>query len=131
LEDFGERQIKVDCDVIQADGGTRTASITGACIAIGMAIKKMRLKYNPFRNLVAAVSCGIVNGEVLLDLDYVEDSQAEIDANFVMVNSGELVEVQATGENGVFNDKQLLMMLEMAREGAKKLFEIQKEILLK
>ena len=131
LEILGERQIKIDCDVIQADGGTRTASVCGACVALGLAIKRMRLKHNPFRNLVAAISCGVVNGEVVLDLDYTEDSQAETDANFVMLDSGDLVEVQATGENGVFDDKQLLEMLNYSREGLKPIFEMQKEILLK
>ncbi|MCR5224700.1 MAG: ribonuclease PH [Alphaproteobacteria bacterium] len=131
LEILGERQIKIDCDVIQADGGTRTASVCGACVALGLAIKRMRLKQNPFRNLVAAISCGIVNGEVMLDLDYTEDSQAETDGNFVMLDSGDLVEVQATGENGVFDDKQLSEMLNYAKEGLKPIFEMQKEILLK
>ena len=131
LEILGERQIKIDCDVIQADGGTRTASVCGACVALGLAIKRMRLKHNPFRNLVAAISCGVVNGEVVLDLDYTEDSQAETDANFVMLDSGDLVEVQATGENGVFDDKQLSEMLNYSREGLKPIFEMQKEILLK
>lgn len=131
LEVLGERQIKIDCDVIQADGGTRTASVCGACVALGLAIKRMHLKHNPFKNLVAAISCGVVDGEVRLDLDYEEDSKAETDANFVMLDSGDLVEVQATGENGVFDDKQLLEMLNYSREGLKPIFEMQKEILLK
>jgi ribonuclease PH len=130
LENLGERQIKVDCDVIQADGGTRTASICGACVAIGLAIKRMKLKYSPLKNLVAGISCGIVSGEILLDLDYIEDSQAEIDANFVLIDTGDLVEVQATGENGVFGDKQLAEMIEIVRKGVKKIFDIQKDILL-
>ncbi len=131
LEILGERQIKIDCDVIQADGGTRTASVCGACVALGLAIKRMHPKHNPFKNLVAAISCGVVDGEVMLDLDYEEDSKAETDANFVMLDSGDLVEVQATGENGVFDDKQLLEMLNYSREGLKPIFEMQKEILLK
>ncbi len=130
LEALGERQIKVDCDVIQADGGTRTASICGACIAVGLAIKKMRLKYNPFKNLVAGISCGIYNGEAIVDLDFIEDSNAEIDANFVFIDTGELVEVQASGEKGVFNNDQLLNMLNLASNNAQKIFEIQKNILL-
>lgn len=131
LDVLGEKQIKIDCDVIQADGGTRTASICGACVALGLAVKKMRPKYNPFKNLVCAVSCGIVGGEVLLDLDYNEDSKAETDANFVILDTGDLVEIQATGENGVFDDNQLMKMLNYARDGMKQLFEMQKEILLK
>ncbi|MDR1361695.1 MAG: ribonuclease PH [Holosporaceae bacterium] len=131
LDMLGEQQIRVDCDVIQADGGTRTASICGACIALGLAIKKMRLKRNPFVSLIGAISCGIVNGEVLLDLDYMEDSQAEVDANFAMLESGELVEVQATGEKGLFNDNQLMSMLSCARKGLAKIFALQREILLK
>ena len=130
LDNFGERQIKIDCDVIQADGGTRTASICGACVAIGLAIKKMRLKVNPFRNLVAAVSCGIVDGKVLLDLDFSEDSRAEVDANFVMIDTGGLVEIQATGEKNVFESSQLMEMLEFSRQGINQIFKIQKDILL-
>ena len=123
LDNFGERQIKIDCDVIQADGGTRTASICGACVAIGLAIKKMRLKVNPFRNLVAAVSCGIVDGKVLLDLDFSEDSRAEVDANFVMIDTGGLVEIQATGEKNVFESSQLMEMLEFSRQGINQIFK--------
>lgn len=130
LSNFGERQIKIDCDVIQADGGTRTASICGACVAIGLAIKKMRFKVNPFRNLVAAVSCGIVDGKVLLDLDFSEDSRAEVDANFVMIDTGGLVEIQATGEKNVFENSQLMEMLEFSRQGINQIFKIQKDILL-
>jgi ribonuclease PH len=130
LDDLGERQIKIDCDVIQSDGGTRTASVCGACIALGLAVKKMKFKHNPFKHLVSGVSCGIVAGNPVLDLDFIEDSNAEIDANFVFTDTGDLVEVQATGENGVFNDKQLSEMLSLARQGAKKIFDIQKEILL-
>lgn len=130
LGDFGERQIKVDCDVIQADGGTRTASICGACVAVGLAIKRMRFKHNPLRHLVGAVSCGVVDGKVMLDLDFSEDSQAEVDANFVMVETGDLVEIQATGEKSVFNGKQLSEMIELAHKGTEQIFQIQKEILL-
>ncbi|MDR3179392.1 MAG: ribonuclease PH [Holosporaceae bacterium] len=130
LELLGERQIKVDCDVIQADGGTRTTSICGACIALGLAIKKMKLKRNPFQHLIAGISCGIVDGEIMMDLDFLEDSQAEVDANFVMLETGELVEIQATGEKNVFNDKQLMEMLSCARKGISAIIEIQKKILL-
>lgn len=131
LEDLGERQIKIDCDVIQADGGTRTASICGACVALGLAIKHMHLKVNPFKHLVAAVSCGVINGEVMLDLDFSEDSQAEVDANFVILDNGSLVEVQATGEKGVFDDSKLLKMLEFSRKGLREILEMQKDILLR
>ncbi|GHU12484.1 ribonuclease PH [Alphaproteobacteria bacterium] len=130
LELLGERQIRVDCDVIQADGGTRTTSICGACIALGLAIKKMKIRRNPFKHLIAGVSCGIVDGRVLLDLDFMEDSQAEVDANFVMLETGELVEVQATGERNVFNDNQLMEMLSCARNGISSIIAVQKEILL-
>ncbi|MBQ7672932.1 MAG: ribonuclease PH [Alphaproteobacteria bacterium] len=130
LEDLGERQIKIDCDVIQADGGTRTASICGACVAMGLAIKKMRFKHNPLKNLVAAVSCGVVDGSVLLDLDFSEDSKAEVDANFVMIDTGGLVEIQATGEKSTFNSEQLSEMIEFSRIAIEQIFEIQKEILL-
>jgi ribonuclease PH len=131
LSILGERHIKVDCDVIQADGGTRTASVCGACVALGLAVKKLKLRHNPFRHLVAAVSCGKVNGEIVTDLDYSEDSQAEVDANFVMIDTGDLVEVQATGENGVFNVDQLAKMISYARESANRIFQMQKDILLR
>ncbi|MBR1734106.1 MAG: ribonuclease PH [Alphaproteobacteria bacterium] len=130
LENLGERQIKIDCDVIQADGGTRTASICGACVAVGLAIKKMRFKHNPLKHLVAAVSCGVVNGNVLLDLDFSEDSRADVDANFVMIDTRDLVEIQATGEKNVFNSKQLLEMIEFSHQGIERIFELQKQILL-
>ena len=131
LENLGERQIRVDCDVIQADGGTRTASVSGACIAMGLAIKKVGFKHNPFKHLVAGISCGIVKGEARLDMDYKEDSGAEIDANFVMIETGNFVEIQTAGENGVFNNNQLTEMMNLAQEGAQKIFEIQKQILLR
>lgn len=130
LELLGEKQIKVDCDVIQADGGTRTASICGACVAVGLAVKKLHLRYNPFVHLVAAISCGIVDGEALLDLDYSEDSRAEVDSNFVMTDTGELVEVQATGEHACFDDQKLMQLLSYARKGISNIMEIQKKILL-
>ena len=129
LSALGERQIKVDCDVIQADGGTRTASICGACVALGLAVKSLELETNPMKHLIAAVSCGIINGEVLLDLDYSEDSQAEVDANFVMVENGDLIEIQATGEKGLLKDRQLLEMLTYSRNGLEHIFEMQKNVL--
>jgi len=126
---LGERQIKIDCDVIQADGGTRTASISGACVALGLAVKSLKLETNPLKHLVAAVSCGILDGEVILDLDYSEDSNTEVDANFVMVENGDLVEIQATGEKGLLRDRQFLQMLAYSRNGVEKIFEMQKDIL--
>lgn len=130
LELLGEKQIKVDCDVIQADGGTRTASICGACVAVGLAVKKLHLRYNPFVHLVAAISCGIVDGEALLDLDYSEDSRAEVDSNFVMTDTGDWVEVQATGERACFDDQKLMQLMSYARKGVSNIMEIQKKILL-
>lgn len=128
LSALGERQIKIDCDVIQADGGTRTASICGACVALGLALKNLNLN---LKHLVAAVSCGVINGEVLLDLDYSEDFQAEVDANFVMVDTEDLVEIQATGERSLLKDRQLLQMLAYSRNGLNKIFEQQKTLLQK
>lgn len=130
LQALGERQITLDCDVLQADGGTRTASITGAWVALHDCLKWMHgrsiIKDNPLRDQVAAISCGIRNGEAVLDLDYEEDSAAETDANFVMTGSGSLVEVQATAEAAVFTDNQLLELLELAKTGILQLIELQK-----
>jgi len=128
LSALGERQIKIDCDVIQADGGTRTASICGACVALGLALEKLDVKLNHF---VSAISCGVVDGEVLLDLNYSEDSRAEVDANFVMVETEDLVEIQATGERALLGDRQLLQMLAYSRNGLNKVFELQKALLQK
>lgn len=130
LPALGERQITLDCDVLQADGGTRTASITGAWVALHDCLKWMHgrsiLKDLPLRDHVAAISCGIASGETVLDLDYEEDSAAETDANFVMTGAGSLVEVQATAEAAVFTDAQLLGMIELAKTGIAKLVELQK-----
>lgn len=127
LSMLGERQIKIDCDVIQADGGTRTASICGGCIALYFALQKMRLKENPFRHFVAAISCGIMkDGHAVVDLDYNEDSKAVVDANFVALDNGLLVEVQGTGENGAFTDDQLMQMLSLARSAIKDILALQK-----
>lgn len=130
LQALGERQITLDCDVLQADGGTRTASITGAWVALHDCLKWMHgrsiIKDNPLRDQVAAISCGIRNGEAVLDLDYEEDSAAETDANFVMTGSGALVEVQATAEAAVFTDNQLLELLELAKTGILQLIALQK-----
>src|SRR6266571_6685695 len=119
LQRLGERTIFLDCDVIQADGGTRTASITGAFVALGLALEKMveagTLTSVPLRDFVAAVSVGIVDGEVLLDLCYEEDSRADVDMNVVMTAGHKFVELQATAEHRVFDDQQLNQMLTLAR----------------
>lgn len=133
LPALGERQIVVDCDVIQADGGTRTASITGAWLALHDCFQWMRsrsiIKENPLRDHVAAVSCGVCNGAAVIDLDYTEDSTAETDANFVMTGSGGLVEIQATAEVAVFSQDDLGSMLTLARSGVERLVELQKAAL--
>ena len=133
LEKLGERQITIDCDVIQADGGTRTASITGGYIALYMALKKLqhkqRWEVSPITDMVAAISCGIVKGEVLLDLDYDEDSTAETDSNFIMTESGGIVEIQGTAERIPFTENEFGKLLSSAKEGLKTLFEKQKEVI--
>jgi ribonuclease PH len=130
LDLLGERSILVDCDVIQADGGTRTASITGAYVALATAIGQLMkfgaLKKSPLIDLVAATSAGIVGGEPMVDLDYEEDSQADVDMNLVMTGSGKFVEVQATAEHHPFDDTQLGRLIELARHGIRELMEIQK-----
>src|SRR5882762_6805957 len=127
---LGERQISIDCDVIQADGGTRTASITGAWVALNDCIVWMRtremIKDNPLRDHVAAISCGVYNNTAVLDLDYAEDSEAETDANFIMTGVGNIVEVQATAEKTPFSEEQLLVLLALARKGIGKLVDLQK-----
>ncbi len=132
---LGEKSIIIDCDVIQADGGTRAASITAGCVALALALKKMldegKIDRMPLKNLVSAVSVGIVDGEALLDLDYAEDSRADIDMNVVETDTGQLVEIQATGEKKVFSKKQLLSLLELAHKGIAELIQIQKETLKK
>ena len=133
LPKLGERQISIDCDVLQADGGTRTAAITGAWVALRDCFEWMKarsiLKDSPLRGHVAAISCGVVGGETVLDLDYAEDSAAETDANFIMKNDGGLIEVQATAENAPFTESQLLTMLALARKGTDALFALQKAAL--
>ena len=133
MDALGERAIIVDCDVLQADGGTRTASITGAYVALALAVKKMlefgQLKRNPLRNQVAATSVGLLQNEVLLDLCYDEDSQAEVDMNVVMTSAGEFVELQATGEKATFRDDRLAEMIAMARGGVAQLLESQRRAL--
>ena len=133
LQALGEKQITLDCDVIQADGGTRTAAITGAFVALHDCISWMRsrsmLKDSPLRDHVAAVSCGISKGVAVLDLDYDEDSVAETDANFVITGSGGLVEIQATAEGAVFSQEQLTALLDLARHGIGQLVTLQKSAL--
>ncbi len=133
LQHLGERSIFLDCDVIQADGGTRTASITGAFVALGLALEKLveagTLTSVPLKDLVAAVSVGIVDGEPLLDLCYEEDSRADVDMNFVMTAGNKFVEVQATAEHQVFDDKQLENMIALARHGLRSLLAKQQSVL--
>jgi ribonuclease PH len=131
LQVLGERQITVDCDVIQADGGTRTASITGAWVALSDCIAWMKARDmlrngNPLKDHLAAVSCGVYRNTAVLDLDYAEDSDAETDANFVMTGSGNIVEVQATAEKVAFSEDQLIALLGLARKGIGKLVDLQK-----
>ena len=130
LQALGERQIVIDCDVLQADGGTRTASITGGWVALYDCLRWMRqrsiVKEIPIRDHVAAVSCGISKGEPVLDLDYAEDSVAESDSNFVITGSGGLVEVQASAEGAIFTEEQLQTLLKLARKGVGELIDIQK-----
>ena len=129
LEKLGERQIKIDCDVIRADGGTRTASITGAWVALSLAVEDLMQKgliaAMPLRDQVAAISCGLVAGEALADLDYNEDSNAETDANFVLTASGGIVEIQGTAEQHPFSESQLMEMMTLAKKGCQQLFEVQ------
>jgi len=133
LAALGERQVRIDCDVLQADGGTRTASITGAYVAMHQAlaklVKRKALLAMPIIDHIAAVSCGVLASEALLDLDYQEDSNAEVDANFVMTGSGNLVEIQATAEKGAFGEEAFGQMLSLARTGIEKLIQLQREAL--
>ncbi len=133
LKQLGERTIWIDCDVIQADGGTRTASITGSFVALGLALQKLveagTLTSVPIRDYVAATSVGIVDGEILLDLAYEEDSRAEVDLNFVMTGGKKMIEIQATAEQVPFDDQQLQRMLDLARKGVTDLIAKQQAIL--
>jgi ribonuclease PH len=132
MSTLGERSIMIDCDVIQADGGTRTASITGAFVAMSLAIAALRkggmLKRSPIRDYLAAISVGIVGGEPMLDLCYEEDSRADVDMNVVMTGSGQFVELQATAEHEPFNDAQMARMVELSRAGIAHLIEMQKRL---
>jgi ribonuclease PH len=133
LHDFGERTVWIDCDVIQADGGTRTASITGAYVALAEAVRgwidRGIVNADPIRDAVAAVSVGIVDGRALLDLSYEEDSQAHVDMNFVMTGAGRFVEIQGTAEGAPFTKAQMERMTELAQKGIRELLKAQKKIL--
>ncbi|MFC3393389.1 ribonuclease PH [Brenneria rubrifaciens] len=134
LKALGEYTITLDCDVLQADGGTRTASITGACVALADALNQMvasgKLKKNPLKGMVAAVSVGIVNGEAVCDLEYVEDSAAETDMNVVMTEDGRMIEVQGTAEGEPFTHEELLSLLGLARKGIASIIQAQKAALV-
>ena len=133
LSKLGEYTITIDCDVIQADGGTRTAAITGACVAMVDALRWMQeqklLKTDPLKYMVAAISVGIHNGQAICDLEYVEDSAAETDMNVVMTEEGRIIEVQGTAEGEPFSQEELLTLLELAKGGIAELVELQKQAL--
>ena len=133
LDKLGERTVKIDCDVIQADGGTRTASITGGYIALALALQKLKkqgvLEEIPLTDCVAAISVGLYKGEEILDLNYIEDSNADMDMNVVMMGNGEFIEVQGTGEGSSFSKKELDGLLSLAQKGIEELIKIQKEII--
>mgnify|MGYP001474051989 FL=1 len=133
MEALGERQIRIDCDVLQADGGTRTASITGGFIALYLALSNLQsnglIKEIPVLDQVAAVSCGIYNGKVLLDLDYNEDSDAGVDANFVLTGANKIIEVQATAEDKAFDKSEFNDLLQLAESGISQLIKLQKTAL--
>ena len=135
LQGLGERQIKIDCDVIQADGGTRTASVTGGYVAMVEAMKHLvklgMLPKIPLTDSIAAISCGIHEGTAVLDLDYIEDSAADTDANFVITGKGGIVEIQGTAEKDPFSQEQFLTLLDLARKGCDELKAIQKAALEK
>jgi len=133
LDALGEMALQIDCDVLQADGGTRTAAITGAYAALAAACDRLQtagvIKRSPLKDSVAAISVGLVGGEILLDLPYDEDARAEVDANIVQTGSGQLVEVQATGEEAIFSREQLQVMLDLASKGIAELTQLQQEVL--
>ncbi len=127
LPKLGERQVTVDCDVIQADGGTRTAAISGAWVALRIAVDGLKLAADPIRSQVAAVSCGFHNGAAVLDLDYEEDSKAGCDGNFVLTADGSIVEAQVTAEGECYDEEGLLRLLRLARIGCAEIFEAQRK----
>jgi ribonuclease PH len=133
LKGFGERTVWIDCDVIQADGGTRTASITGAYVALVEAVRRWLdrgvIKADPIADAVAAISIGVVDGKILLDLCYEEDSRAAVDMNYVMTGSGKFIEVQGTAETAPFTRRQLERMAEIAQQGIKELLKTQKKVI--
>ncbi len=133
LEGFGERTLWIDCDVIQADGGTRTASITGAFVAMTDAFHKLKsqglVEKVPVKSFVSAVSVGIYKGETILDLCYEEDSKAEVDMNIVMTDKGQFIEIQGTGEEATFSHNELLELISLATKGCQDLYEIQRKVL--
>lgn len=133
LKQLGEYTITLDCDVIQADGGTRTAAISGACVALTDALNKMvaegKLKKSPLKSMVAAVSVGIVDGKPICDLEYIEDSAAETDMNVVMMDNGKMIEIQGTAEGEPFSHEELLSLLSLAKDGLQIIFTAQKEAL--
>jgi len=132
-EKLGERQVTIDCDVINADGGTRTASITGGYVALYLAMKKLKsqnkVREFPIVDSVAAVSCGVYKGEAILDLEYSEDSAAQADANFILTGSGKIIEIQASAEEYAFDDEQFTQMFKLAKKGVAELIELQKNII--
>lgn len=133
MEKLGERQVRIDCDVIQADGGTRTASITGAYVALALAIEHIMkiglIKETPLKDSVSAISCGIYNGSAVLDLDYDEDCVAETDANFVMTGSGKIVEIQGTAEQEPFTEDEFMELLRYSQKGCKDLTALQNGVI--
>lgn len=130
LEKLGERAIIIDCDVLRADGGTRTASINGGMIALALALKKLykegAFSSWPLKDLIGAISAGVVNGKPVLDLDYALDSQAESDCNFVMTSKGKFVEVQGTAEKNPFSEKELNQLIQLSKAGIRQVIELQK-----
>jgi ribonuclease PH len=133
LKAFPSGQFIIDCDVIEADGGTRTASITGAYVALALAVKKLLKKgvltKNPIKDSLAAISCGVINGNILVDLDYTEDSMADVDANFVFAKKMGVSEVQISGEKTTFNLKAVSQMLKLSLESTKEIFRLQEKII--
>jgi ribonuclease PH len=133
LKLLGEYLITIDCDVLQADGGTRTASITGGFVAlkkcIDLMIKRKQINHNPIKSYVAAISCGIVNGELLMDLDYEEDSQADVDSNYVMNDKGDIIELQLTGEQTTCSEEEFMKMLRHSKSSIAEIITLQKKAL--